>query len=51
MTFFRAEHLFEQKHAVLEQKQALLKAKKLHKANTYVQFVCLAHVHLMADKL
>ena len=50
MTFFRAEHLFKQKHAVLEQKKALSEVKKLHKTNACVQFECLAHVRLMNDK-
>ncbi len=38
MPFFRADHLFEQKHAVLEPKQALSEAEKLHKTYVRVQF-------------
>ena len=51
MPFFHADHLFEQKHAVLEQKLALSEAEKLHKTYARVQFERLAHVHLMAGRL
>ena len=51
MPFFRADHLSEQKHAVLEPKQALSEAEKLHKTYTRVQFERLAHVHLMVCRL
>ena len=51
MPFFHADHLFEQKHAVLEQKQTLSEAEKLHKTHARVQFERLAHVHLMVCRL
>ena len=50
MPFFHADHLFEQKHAVLEQKQTLSEAEKLHKTHARVQFERLAHVHLMTGR-
>ena len=50
MPFFHADHLFGQKHAVLELKLTLLEAEKLHKAYTYVQFLNLAHAHPMTDR-
>ena len=45
MPFFHADHLFEQKHAVLEQKLTLLEAEKLHKPLTGVQFLSQTHAH------
>ena len=45
MPFFHAEPLFEQKHAVLEQKKHLLEAEKLHNTYMTVQFQALAHAH------
>ena len=38
MPFFHADHLFEQKHAVLEPKQHLLEAEKLHTVTINVHF-------------
>ena len=51
MPFFHADHLFEQKHAVLEQKLALSEAEKLHKTHAGVQFERLAHAHPMSGRL
>ena len=50
MPFFHADHLFEQKHAVLEQKLTLSEAEKLHKTHTCVQFFSHAHAHPMTDR-
>ena len=50
MPFFHADHLFEQKHAVLEQKLALSEAEKLHKTHAGVQFLSHAHAHPMAGR-
>jgi len=43
MPFFHAEHLFEQKYALLE-------AEKLHKTHTDVQFLSLTHACQMTDR-
>ena len=51
MPFFHADHLFEQKHAVLEQKLALSGAEKLHKNHTGVQFLSRTHAHPMSGRL
>ena len=50
MPFFHADHLFEQKHAVLEQKLTLSEAEKLHKAHTDVQFLSRTHARPMNDR-
>jgi len=50
MPFFHADHLFEQKHAVLEQKLTLSEAEKLHKTHTHVQFLNHTHAHPMTDR-
>ena len=50
MPFFHADHLFEQKHAVLEQKMNLSEAEKLHKAYADVQFLSRTHARPMTDR-
>jgi len=47
MPFFHADHLFGRKHAVLEPKQALSEAEKLHKTHAGVQFLSRTHAHPM----
>ena len=51
MPFFHADHLFEQKHAVLEQIVTLLEAEKLHKLHTGVQLLSNNHAHPMTGRL
>jgi len=51
MPFFHAEHLFEQKHAVLEPKQHLLEAEKLHTVTINVHFSNQTHTHPTTDML
>ena len=51
MPFFHADHLFKQKHAVLEQKLALLEAEKLHKPHAGVQFLSHTQAQLVALRL